>query len=134
MKWREYEDGTIGTDWRPDEAYSREAYDKMGCRLKMIQGLEISPRIRVVSNQIDLLLRLKNVSDLPFHSVSADGGCLQHLTERFFDQYLKTSYLVTAAGLHHLIRSVQWLLALISSKLLDKSPGNAHELKIGPDV
>jgi len=99
MKWREYEDGTIGTDWRPDEVYSREAYEKMGRRVKMIQGLEISPRIRVGPNRIDLSLRLKNVSDLPFHSVSVDGGCLQHLTERFFDEDLKTSYLLTAAGL-----------------------------------
>jgi hypothetical protein len=99
MKWREYEDGTIGTDWRPDEAYSREAYEKMGRRLKMILGLEISPRIRVGPNRIDLSLRLKNVSDLPFHSVSADGGCLQHRTKRFFDHDLKTSYLLTTAGL-----------------------------------
>jgi hypothetical protein len=99
MKWREYEDGTIGTDWRPDEAYSREAHEKMGRRLTMIQGLEISPRLRVGPDRIDLSLRLKNVSGRPFHSVSADGGCLQHRTERFFDQDLKTSYMLTAAGL-----------------------------------
>jgi len=99
MKWREYEDGTIETDWRPDEAYSREAYEKMGRRLMMIQGIEISPRIRIGLDRIDLSLRLRNVSDRPFHGVSADGGCLQHRTERFFDKDLKTSYILTTAGL-----------------------------------
>jgi hypothetical protein len=100
LKWREYEGGTIGTDWRPDEDYSREAYEKMGRRLVMVQGMEVSPRMKAGRDRIDLeLLRLKNVSDHPFHAVSADGGCLQHRTERFFDQDLTTSYMLTTAGL-----------------------------------
>jgi len=99
MKWREYEGGMLGTDWRPDETYSREAYEKMGRRLTMIQGMEISPRIKTGSDRIDLLLHVKNVSNSPFHSVSADGGCLQHRTERFFDTDLSKTYLLTKAGL-----------------------------------
>src|SRR5882724_5392287 len=105
MKWQEYQGGMIGTDWRPDEAYSREAYEKMGRRLVMIQGMEISPRIKTGRDRLDLSLRLKNVSDQVFHSVSADGGCLQHRTERFFDHDLKTSYILTQAGLTPLIKT-----------------------------
>src|SRR5882762_2191509 len=99
MKWREYEGGAIGTDWRPDEDYSREAYKKMGRRVVMVQGMEILPRMKAGRDRIDLELSLKNISDHPFHAVSADGGCLQHRTERFFDQDLKTSYMLTTAGL-----------------------------------
>ena len=98
LEWRQYESGESGYDWQPSAAYAQEAFEKTSRRQQMIVGMKVSPRMKVGSQRIDLWLRLKNVSDRPFHAVHSDGGCLQHRTERFFDDRYDRTYVLTDAG------------------------------------
>lgn len=99
MTWREYEPGITGYDWQTTPEYAREAFEKTGRRTPMVLGMKISPRIKVGSNRIDLWLHLKNESAKPFKAVFSDGGCLQHRTERFFDDHYERSFILTASGI-----------------------------------
>jgi hypothetical protein len=99
MEWKRQPDGRMGYDWRGTEAYAKEAHEKMGRRLHMITGMEISPRIRASASRLDLELTLKNVSDATFREVWSDGGCLQHRTPRFYDDDRTHTWIFTATGL-----------------------------------
>jgi hypothetical protein len=105
MEWRNVEDGVVSSNWSPSEEYSRLAFEQMGRRLPMIQGMSISPAMRVGADRIDLTLQLKNISTRTFHSVWSEGGCLQHRTQRFFDPDYDRSYILTGSGLTALNRT-----------------------------
>jgi hypothetical protein len=105
MEWRNMQGGVLSSDWSPSEDYSRQAFEQMGRRLRMIQGMSISPRMRAGADRIDLTLHLKNISGRPFHAVWCEGGCLQHRTERFFDPDYDRSYILTGSGLTALNRT-----------------------------
>jgi len=83
MIWSVDSQGRWGYDWQTTGEYAASAYQQIGKRLPMIVGMEISPRMKVTPGRIDLTLRLRNVSTRTFHDVTADGGCLQHRSERF---------------------------------------------------
>ena len=109
MSWKNYPDGSRGYDWQTNEEYARTAYEQIRKRVPMILGMEISPRMQVRSNRVDLTLTLKNISDRTFHDVTADGGCLQHRADRFFDDDHNRTYIKTEGGvmpLDHAHRSL----------------------------
>src|SRR5262245_34201093 len=74
MIWQQYPDGTWGYDWQTNEQYAAEAYRQIGKRVPMILGMEVSPRIQVKLNRLELTLRLKNISNRVFHDVMSEGG------------------------------------------------------------
>jgi hypothetical protein len=98
MIWQTYADGSRGYDWQTNEQYAAAAYQQIGKRVPMIVGMEVSPRMRVSADRIDLTLKLKNISAQTFHDVTADGGCLQHHTERFFDNDHRRTYMLADSG------------------------------------
>ncbi len=105
MIWSADSDGRWGYDWQTTEEYAGFADQQTGKRLHMIVGMEISPRMKVKADRIDLTLRLRNVSTRTFHDVNADGGCLQHRTERFFDDSHRLTYMLTDQGVTSLDRT-----------------------------
>jgi hypothetical protein len=104
MIWSKDSQGRWGYDWQTTEEYAASAYKQIGGRLTMIVGMEISPRMKVTPDRIDLTLRLRNVSARAFHNVTADGGCLQHRTERFFDDAHNRTFILTEQGVTSLDR------------------------------
>ena len=105
MIWRVDAEGRWGYDWQTTDEYAAWAYQQIGKRLHMIVGMEISPRMKVRPGRIDLTLRLRNVSGGSFHDVTADGGCLQHHTERFFDDDHSRTFMLTGQGVTSLDRT-----------------------------
>jgi hypothetical protein len=105
MIWKEYRSGEWGYDWQTNEDYAAFAYQQVGKRIPMIVGMEISPRIEVKTDRLELSLRLKNISIRTFHDVIAEGGCLQHRTERFFDDDHRLTCILTRDGVTTLDRT-----------------------------
>ena len=99
VTWRTFPDGSVGYDWSGQTNYAAEVRKAAGDRIQIVTGLTISPRIKVNSNCVKMELTLKNISTQPLHDICADGGCLAHRTERFFDDHFTNSFIFTVAGL-----------------------------------
>jgi hypothetical protein len=99
VTWKEFEPGLVGYDWSGATNYTPAVERATGGRIKIIRGLTISPRVKVRGERVEFELRLQNTSAETFHDVTADGGCLTHRSERFFDDHYTNSFIITKRGL-----------------------------------
>ena len=88
--------------WTSTADYAKAVRQAMGDRQHLAVGIEVNTKVQVFENRLALEVALHNPTDRPMTDVWIDGGCLTHLTERFFDDDHSRTYIFTSKGLTRL--------------------------------
>ena len=99
LDWSTSPEGVYSYTWTSTPAYAKRAIDTMGPRQRMASGIEVSTKASVLANRIDLEITLRNPTGRTIHDAWIDGGCLTHMTERFFDDDHSRTFIFTRDGL-----------------------------------
>ena len=98
LEWKQIGD-TLSYSWTSTPEYSEKVRASVGNRRQLDTGIQVNTTVRILPNAVAFEIELHNPTDRPMIDVWIDGGCLTHLTERFFDNSHSRTYFFTKDGL-----------------------------------
>jgi len=66
---------------------------------RVAEGLLLQVGVKPKDDRVEIVLRLRNVSNEAFRRILCDGGCFRHQSQAFYDDNYERTYIQTEKGL-----------------------------------